>query len=157
MSTRLVSARISRAGFTLVEILIVVVIMGILAAIVVPKFARAGDQPTYEVSKSFERALDIGYWVSKQNQVYSGDGSGAPASFKDFVQGDGEKGKWPDGGGMSTMGVPKKLRRLLKNPEAEVIMGTVIMFEFKSGLVAEYTLDAATGRITATYTGPGAP
>ena len=33
----------ARAGFTLVEILIVVVILGILAAIVIPQFANASD------------------------------------------------------------------------------------------------------------------
>ena len=36
-------SRVSRAGFTLLEILIVVMILGILAAIVVPRFAGATD------------------------------------------------------------------------------------------------------------------
>lgn len=36
--------RTIRKGFTLVEILIVVVILGILAAIVVPQFTRAADE-----------------------------------------------------------------------------------------------------------------
>ena len=34
-----------RHAFTLIEVLIVVVILGILAAIVVPKFSNASDQP----------------------------------------------------------------------------------------------------------------
>ena len=36
--------RTARNAFTLVEILIVVVILGILAAIVVPKFSNASEQ-----------------------------------------------------------------------------------------------------------------
>jgi prepilin-type N-terminal cleavage/methylation domain-containing protein len=36
-----------KSGFTLVEILIVVVIMGILAAIVVPQFAQSSDDARY--------------------------------------------------------------------------------------------------------------
>jgi general secretion pathway protein G len=38
------NARRGRRGFTLVEILIVVIILGILAAIVIPKFANASDE-----------------------------------------------------------------------------------------------------------------
>src|ERR1700677_765251 len=36
-------ARVSRKGFTLVEILIVVIILGILAAIVIPQFTNASQ------------------------------------------------------------------------------------------------------------------
>ena len=39
--------RSKRSGFTLVEILIVVVIMGILAAIVVPQFSQSSDDARY--------------------------------------------------------------------------------------------------------------
>lgn len=41
--TRTVSARRIRKGFTLVEILIVVIILGILAAIVIPQFTSASE------------------------------------------------------------------------------------------------------------------
>ena len=42
--TRTVSARRIRKGFTLVEILIVVIILGILAAIVIPQFTNASQE-----------------------------------------------------------------------------------------------------------------
>ena len=43
MTTRTARARIARKGFTLVEILIVVIILGILAAIVIPQFTNASE------------------------------------------------------------------------------------------------------------------
>ena len=42
--TRTVTARRIRKGFTLVEILIVVIILGILAAIVIPQFTNASQE-----------------------------------------------------------------------------------------------------------------
>lgn len=44
--------RLIKSGFTLVEILIVVVILGILAAIVVPQFAGAVDEASIATTKN---------------------------------------------------------------------------------------------------------
>ena len=44
--------RRSRRGFTLIEILIVVVILGILAAIVIPQFTDAADDAEMQAARS---------------------------------------------------------------------------------------------------------
>ena len=41
----------SRKGFTLVEILIVVIILGILAAIVIPQFTNASGRPQEQLDQ----------------------------------------------------------------------------------------------------------
>lgn len=74
------SAR-SRSAFTLVEILIVVVILGILAAVVTPQFANATTEATrtmtYDQLQRLRRALAV-YYVTNNNrypQVTAGDGT----------------------------------------------------------------------------------
>ena len=61
-----------RSGFTLVEILIVVVILGILAAIVVPQFARATadakQQATISQLVKLRNALNVYYF--RNNSVF---------------------------------------------------------------------------------------
>jgi len=74
----------ARRAFTLVEILIVVVILGILAAIVVPRFANARDEAAvgttvYELEK-LRRAIDV-YMARHDNAlppVTAGNGTWGP-------------------------------------------------------------------------------
>ncbi len=80
-----------RRAFTLVEILIVVVILGILAAIVVPQFTGATGEAaagtaSYELEK-LRRALDVyqARWSNALPAVQAGDGTWGP-----LVGGSGE-------------------------------------------------------------------
>ena len=73
-------------GFTLVEILIVVVILGILAAIVVPQFtnaaneARGGNVATQE--STVESQLEL--WAARNNGAYP-DFTTAGQTWEDMV------------------------------------------------------------------------
>jgi len=82
--------RCARRGFTLVEILIVVVILGILAAIVVPNFVNARDEAaagtTYSELEKLRRAVDV-YMARNANQ------------FPEITAGDGTWGGLVDGTG----------------------------------------------------------
>lgn len=77
-------ASTSRAsgGFTLVEILIVVVILGVLAAVVVPRFAGASDQSRRAAFitnvTTFAEALEMHYARTGQLVADSGTGTLPP-------------------------------------------------------------------------------
>ncbi len=58
-------------GFTLVELLIVIVVLGILAAVVVPQFSSASDQATKSALSSQLRT------VSSQLELFKAQNAGA--------------------------------------------------------------------------------
>ena len=101
MINRSSKSRVSRQGFTLIEILIVIVILGILATVVIAQFRNAGDdamKSTFLINgKTFVESamrfqLDTG-------QFLEDSGSGAlPAGFEQYVQAEKWVGGTPIGG-----------------------------------------------------------
>ena len=96
----------SQKGFTLIELMIVVVIIGILAAIAIPNFiamqARAKEGSTKANMHTFQLAAED-YGVQNDG-TYAADATtlepllpGAGASFKNpFTQGVGSGASWED-------------------------------------------------------------
>lgn len=85
----------NRRGFTLVELLIVVIILAILAAIIVPQFTAATDDATQSAYDSnlanIRAAIDL---YRQQHQAYPGastsTGAGCPAGSTNVTGATGE-------------------------------------------------------------------
>ncbi|MCG8512409.1 MAG: type II secretion system GspH family protein [Rhodospirillales bacterium] len=92
--------RQSRPGFTLVEILIVVVILGILAAIIIPQFANA-TQATKQSAfisdlNTFTRA--ISHYTAINDPPADGSSGTLPAELEPFINKDKFEAGTPLGG-----------------------------------------------------------
>ncbi|MFG0241679.1 MAG: type II secretion system protein [Phycisphaerales bacterium JB054] len=88
-------------GFTLVEILIVVVILGILAAIVVPQFAGATEESRRASFVSILRVFgDAADYFAVREGAYVPDGSSGvcPDEFAEYVDADDFESVTPIGG-----------------------------------------------------------
>ena len=86
----------ARSGFTLVEILIVVVILGILAAIVIPQFTEASSEAKESALRADLQTLrgQIQLYKIQHGDALPGAGTGAtPANFVQALTG------WTDSNG----------------------------------------------------------
>jgi prepilin-type N-terminal cleavage/methylation domain-containing protein len=76
------------SGFTLVELLIVVFILAILAAVIIPQFSTTSSEAKESVLKSNLSMLrgTIELYMSQHNDIYPGKIGGIPGnSWNDFV------------------------------------------------------------------------
>lgn len=90
-----------RAGFTLMEILIVVVILGILAAIVIPSFASASEDTRKAAFAQDLRAFENGilrYEADHHSFPPDGGSGTVPAGLEDYVNVPKWQGGSPIGG-----------------------------------------------------------
>ena len=91
-------SRICCAGFTLVEILIVVVILGILAAIIVPRFSDATDQARNSQLKKDLRTirsqLELYNMEHGNNYPANADGDDADTFLAQLTQKTNEEGEY---------------------------------------------------------------
>ena len=134
-----------RKGFTIIELVMVIVILGILSAIAVPVFFDFSKQAEESLSKQFAGALKEAY----SNYILRLSIEGRPSavsSFSTFVDFSGSASE------RNTIKIDNSIRTALADPNANVGTDTTITFNFKSGGAAVYTFNPATQQIQEQYT-----
>lgn len=137
-------------GFTLVELVIIIVVLGILAAVAIPKYFDLQSQARESVMRSFGGALKEASTIYLTRAVLEGNARKPPVqSFWDFValsEGSSDR---------NTIALNNSIRHLLTDPNAELLSngGLTITLNLRGGAVATYTFNPANGAITESYTG----
>ena len=87
--------RTAQAGFTLIEVMVVVVILGILASFVVPRFMDKPDQAKIVKAESDVRAIESALAMYRlDNHNYPSTSDGLPA----LLQAPADAPSWKEGG-----------------------------------------------------------
>ncbi|MBU0629769.1 MAG: type II secretion system GspH family protein [Candidatus Margulisbacteria bacterium] len=141
---------IGRKGFSLIELTMVIVILGILAVSVLPRFINFNKQAELGVARHFagvlKEAEDIYYTRLILDNIDQYElAQRYFLSFVAFSEGVSDR---------NTLAIDNGIRNLLQNPGGEVLQpDNSIKLTFKSGAVANYYLSPTTGAITAEYVG----
>lgn len=94
-------------GFTLIELMVVIVILGLLAGLVLPKFLGQEDKAKAEVAKTQIRALESALDAFKlDNGFYPGSDQGLDALIK-MPEVGRIPSKWREGGYLKPARIPK--------------------------------------------------
>lgn len=143
-----------RSGFTLVELLIVVIILGILAAVVIPQFSSASlearESALMTDLHALRNAIDL-YHV-QHNDTYPGTISGT-TNWANFVthmttQTDKDGDPGTDYGPYLRTGVPR-------NPFNNLSTGTIGAIPGTADNATGWYYDDSTGEIRANTSGTG--
>ena len=98
---------VPRAGFTLIEILVVVVILGILAGLVVPRFMEQPEKARQTKAKMQLESLETALKIYKlDNGFYPDTDQGLEALVKKPTTGR-VPSRWREGGYLEKSSVPK--------------------------------------------------
>jgi len=134
-----------RKGFTLIELIMVIVLLGVLAIVAIPKYSDLGKQAEAGVAKQFGGALKQAY----TNYILRLAVEGIPNNVQSFYSFVDYSGNASD---RNSIKIDSSIRSALMDPNANVATDTTITFIFKSGGTAVYTFNPATKVISDQYT-----